>query len=395
MHDEKPIHQPTILILIGSYLPGLKSGGPARSTANMIEWLGDEFDFRVLTADRDFGDDEPYDDIAYGVWMRVGKGQVRYLAPQEMQFGALRRILNEIEADALYVDNLLAGISVRALWLRHLLLIPQWPTALVPRGALKTSALAIKSRKKQVYLWLVRIVRLVADVLWHASNGAEADEIRRVFGSQAQIVVQANLPAPTLVSAAQSDKLLHHKDSSRLRFISLSRISPEKNLHFALEALRVRRENIAFDIYGYLEDKTYWQRCQRIMATLPANIEVTYHGSVAPEQVLDAFRAAHLFLFPTLGENFGHVILEALSAGCPVLTTVSTPWDELAARGAGYYLPVNDATALQAALDHFVALDDAAFQAMSQAARHYARDHLQMDAQIDGTRELLRRLLRR
>lgn len=33
-----------------------------------------------------------------------------------------------------------------------------------------------------------------------------------------------------------------------------------------------------------------------------------------------------LFVFPTLGENFGHVVIESLSAGTPVFMSNTTPW---------------------------------------------------------------------
>jgi hypothetical protein len=40
-----------------------------------------------------------------------------------------------------------------------------------------------------------------------------------------------------------------------------------------------------------------------------------------------------LFLFPTLGENYGHVISEALASGCPVVISDQTPWRNLEAEG--------------------------------------------------------------
>ena len=41
-----------ILILVGNYLPGYKSGGALRSIVNMIERLGSEFEFKIITSDR-------------------------------------------------------------------------------------------------------------------------------------------------------------------------------------------------------------------------------------------------------------------------------------------------------------------------------------------------------
>jgi glycosyltransferase involved in cell wall biosynthesis len=35
------------------------------------------------------------------------------------------------------------------------------------------------------------------------------------------------------------------------------------------------------------------------------------------------------FVLPTIGENFGYVFLEALAAGCPLITSDRTPWTTL------------------------------------------------------------------
>jgi len=42
-----------ILCFVAYYPPGYKSGGPVRTIANMVEHLGDELDFRIVTRDRD------------------------------------------------------------------------------------------------------------------------------------------------------------------------------------------------------------------------------------------------------------------------------------------------------------------------------------------------------
>jgi glycosyltransferase involved in cell wall biosynthesis len=57
-----------------------------------------------------------------------------------------------------------------------------------------------------------------------------------------------------------------------------------------------------------------------------------------------------LFL-PSLGENFGHVIVEALSAGCPILISDRTPWRGLAERGVGWDLPLEDPAGFRGVID--------------------------------------------
>ena len=70
-----------ILIIMGRYLPGYKDGGPVRSIKNLVDRLGEEYDFRILTADRDHGDDKPYSCIKVRDWNRVGAAKVYYVEP--------------------------------------------------------------------------------------------------------------------------------------------------------------------------------------------------------------------------------------------------------------------------------------------------------------------------
>ena len=46
----------------------------------------------------------------------------------------------------------------------------------------------------------------------------------------------------------------------------------------------------------------------------------------------DAYRAADLFVLPSLNENFGLTVAEALAAGTPVIATTGTPWSRVESR---------------------------------------------------------------
>ena len=54
-----------------------------------------------------------------------------------------------------------------------------------------------------------------------------------------------------------------------------------------------------------------------------------YKGSISHDEVHDTFKRYDAFLFPTLSENFGHVIAEALMVGCPVIISDQTPWTDV------------------------------------------------------------------
>ncbi|HBI22280.1 MAG TPA: group 1 family glycosyltransferase, partial [Legionella sp.] len=117
--------------------------------------------------------------------------------------------------------------------------------------------------------------------------------------------------------------------------------SPTKNLYFALQVLERIESTLVFDVYGPIEDKEYWQVCLDLIEQLPSNIVVNYMGTVTPAQVADVFSAYDLFFFPTLGENYGHVIAESMSVGTPVLLSDQTPWQNLEDDRLGWDLPLD------------------------------------------------------
>ena len=52
-----------ILIFIDWFTPGFKAGGPIKSVSNIVNSLFNEFDFYIITSDRDINETEPYQNI--------------------------------------------------------------------------------------------------------------------------------------------------------------------------------------------------------------------------------------------------------------------------------------------------------------------------------------------
>jgi glycosyltransferase involved in cell wall biosynthesis len=377
-----------ILCFASYFLPGFRAGGPIRSLQRIINGLSGDFEFRVVTRDRDFAAREPYPGLAYDRWSETAGITVWYLRPPHWVPTVLRRAIADFHPDLLYFQSFLdPSLVAMPLMLRRLGAIPRsLPVLVAPRGEFAPSALALKRHQKSAWLVLVRVLGLYRDVAWQASNEMEAEHIQAHWGRDARVLIASDLPP---LFGATMAPARHRKMTGALRVVFLSRISPMKNLVGTLRIMALSKIPMSLDIYGNKESPEYWGECERIMQGLPARITVTYHGNVPPEEVINVIASYDLFFLPTLGENFGHVILEALLAGCPVLISDRTPWRHLQEKRAGFDLNLDRPEAFVHALENFAAMDDAQFQQWSDGAACLGRQFCQDDSLRQAARAVL------
>ena len=375
--------KPRVAILVEHYLPGFRSGGPLRSIAALVDQLGDGIDFYVISRDRDAGTDRPYPDVQSNSWQPVGKARVRYLAPHQIGVRAILEAIGDVDPHAIYLNSFFSPLSLRLLIARRIGSLGTIPVLLAPRGELSPGALRLKALKKRCYLRFAALTRLHADVVFHASTERERDEIARVLRPRESPRIARNPVALGGWTAVPRVKV-----SGVARFIFVSRIAKKKNVHLAIEHLRTLKGSIAFDIYGPVDDHAYWRECVASIDRLPANVKVTYHGAITHDAVGGVLSNHHFFLFPTAGENFGHAIVEALLAGCPVITSDQTPWTGLSTRRAGWELPLGDHDRWRDVLQQCVDMSDDAYADTSVRSRSFGQQIASADTSLENARLL-------
>jgi len=131
----------------------------------------------------------------------------------------------------------------------------------------------------------------------------------------------------------------------------------------------------------------YWAECQKIISILPENIEVKYCGSIAHDKVGAVLWEHDLFFLPTLGENFGHVILEALCVGCPILISDQTPWRDLEEKGVGCDLPFDRQELFREILQKCVDMNNEEYVKWSERARVYGLGVTKDDGVVEQNRK--------
>lgn len=323
---------PRVGIIAPGFPPAELGGGPIRSLAALAKKALNTYSVAVLTADTDHGSDQPMN-VAANRWTTFECIDV-YYASTGRTSTYLRglRALRRRKPDVIYLNSLfnfkMSIVPVLLSWLGW------WGRGtrviVAPRGELSPGALQYKPRKKTLFLAVARGVRLYRKVVWHATAAMERDEIAAVFPGVSDVLVQANdteLPDVADKPAFASER--------PLSLVFLSRIVPKKGLDVVLAALSDVEHEVSLDIYGAEEDVEYVKSCRALATNLPSHVSVTFHGPARAAEVRGVLAVYDAMVFPTHGENFGHVIAEALSVSLPVITTHMTPWTEVISQGGG------------------------------------------------------------
>jgi glycosyltransferase involved in cell wall biosynthesis len=362
-----------ILLFTDWYEPGYKAGGPIRSCHNIVQAFFSEFRFYIVTSDRDLGDTAPYPGVIADSWTDAEPGvKIYYSSPESLTNRVIAGMLRDIRPAVVYLNSMFSPIfTLRPLWVIWKMKL-QVRLILAPRGMLKASALAQKKWKKKAFLKFFTVSGMRSRVVFHATDDQEKTEILQQFGPVTRVVVASNLPG---VAHEPAKRI---KAENELKIVFLSRIHPIKNLLFGLELMQDLKPSrqISFDIYGYIGDDNYYQRCFEAARRLENKVDVQFLGEVEHSEVEEVLQRYHLFFLPTRGENFGHAIFEALASGCPVLISDQTPWKGLEEAGAGWAIPLSEPGKFISAIERLYAMSQMEFDESSAQAVQFAEKHV-------------------
>jgi glycosyltransferase involved in cell wall biosynthesis len=351
------INKPIILTFVCNYLPGFKAGGILRSVVNSIDHLHDDFDFWIVTKDRDLGDTSPFKNIKIDEWTNIDNALIYYLSPKNNNFSKLSEIVVNTKHDIILLNSFFDPFTIKVLLYRKFHLKKFKPVIVAPFGEFAWASLSQKYPKKYVFIKLAKFIGLYKGIIWRVSSEFEKADLIKVMNIKSdKIHITGDLPIKDIPDFIENKSDLPAKDD-RLRIVFLSRIAREKNLDYALKVLQKVKSAVVFDIYGPAENEIYWKECQELIAQLPQNITLNYLGSVAADQVFRVFSKYDLFLFPTGGEAYGYVIAECLAVGTPVLLSTETPWRDLKSDGLGWDINLENMDEFVKAIEYLASLD--------------------------------------
>lgn len=357
-----------ILICSDWFTPGFRAGGPIRSVEHLSRLLASEADVYIFTGDRDLNDVQSYPGIPLNEWTEYAPGiHVYYAEPVNQTNDDFRREVLNIKPDVLYINSMFSkNFAIQPVLVSRKL--KDIKTVLSPRGMLRGSALAFKPFKKKLFLAYARLTGMFKHVHFHATDEQEVTDIRKHIGKSVPVTCMGNVPA-----APDKNIEFVEKQSGSASIIFVGRIHPIKNLHLLLESLKTIKSKISCTLVGVMEDAAYWNQCAAIIQQLPLNITVTEPVELTPAELAIVTRRHHLFVLPTQGENFGHAIFEAMCYGRPVLISDQTPWRNLAAKKAGWDLPLNNPAACSEKIEVIAGMNQAEWQTWCTGAHQLAQ----------------------
>ena len=278
-----------ILVVTKYFLYQKSGGGAQKSIEYLVEYLKDDFSINVVCTKTN------------------SKSQmVKKFNLFDLKYYS--------QFDLIYLNSFFSPLTIYFVFLNKSICL------ISPKGELYEGALAKKFLKKIIWIKLFNIL-FKRKFLFHATSKEEVNTIKKYVKPKKTYI------SPDIIKLDFSGL---KKTNHTLKIVFVSRIEHKKNLSFCIDVLSKVKRELNFEIYGDIGDKNYFNYCMSELKKLPKNISWSYNGILKQNEVKNVFLISDLFFFPTLGENFGYVILESLSSYCfTLLSKGTTIFDDL------------------------------------------------------------------
>jgi len=348
-----------ILHVAPAFYPALVYGGPMRSIYDLCRALADAGDtVRVLTTD--------------------ANGPERITAPAGREVplvtssgSSIRVLYARRRARHTVSPELLRALPGRMRWadVAHLTAVYSFPTlptllaarmtgtplVVSPRGSFGSWGQRHHRARKVPFNVLLR--RLARGVTFHATAASEAADIRKVMGDVRIATVPNGVDASEFATLpSDGGAWLRHAASLKPEdgplIGCLGRIHEKKGLDRLVRAvpgLRERWPHLQVVLAGP-DDGLEQARLTAVAAREGVRDRVHFLGGMYGPERIAFLSGLDVFVLPSLDENFGNAIAEALAAGTPVVASRHCPWPELEGQRCGRWIDAEPA-AIVAAVD--------------------------------------------
>jgi glycosyltransferase involved in cell wall biosynthesis len=370
-----------LLHITPSYIPAYRYGGPIYSVHALCRSLAAAgHDVHVLTTSVDGSSDS---NVPYDRPVDLDGVHVHYCRCRWM-----RRLYWSSDLDA-RCAAMIGGFN--AVHLHSVFLFPTWagaraadgagiPYVLSPRGMLVRDLITRRSSAiKHMWIRLIERRNLAHAARIHLTSKEEHRALAGLGLALAPTTVIPNgVDAPLSFSSDAVSADVRALISEGFDILSFGRINWKKGLDGLIRSLAETRDATAL-VAGHDEDG-YAVKLRTIAEECGVRDRVWF----LPRQISGAdkealFGSARLFVLPSLSENFGNVVAEAMIRGLPVVVTAGVGAGEIVAASGGGVIAPSSPQELAATLAGLLESNER-LATMGAAGAAYARERLSWDS---------------
>lgn len=355
-----------ILHVVPTYLPATRYGGPIYSVHGLCKALvrqGHEVHVYTSSLDGagrlDVPENEPVDLDGVKVWYFRCRWTALCWLPQMAP--ALRRAVADF--DAVHLHSVFLWPMAKAAQQARRCGVPY---VVSPRGMLVPEL--IESRRglrKRLWIRWIERRNLKAALAIHVTSATETSDLRRCGLDLAQLV-----EIPNGVNYPETAE--RHPEPGALLF--LGRLSWKKNLGALVAALALVPE-ARLTLAGP-DDEGIASALMAQARAIGCSDRLRWIGAVDEARKTELFAGSCGLVLPSINENFGNVVVEAMAHACPVIVTPEVGARTVLERsGGGWLASGTQASDLAESIATLLG-NRAEAETRGAAGRRYARDHL-------------------
>ncbi len=293
-------------------------------------------------------------------------------------------LLNDIRPDVVHVNSCWGVLcSYTVFWAKSL----GYRVVITPHGMLETWVIKKNYWKK----------KLPALLLYQKKSLRMADALIATAMSEKKNLLQLNYNrnvhvVPTGIIVDEIHQKNNWQFNKTIFFLALLR--PNKGADILIKAVKKIEKELSnyHIIIAGSGDPSYVEALNLLVHELKLEKMIIFIGSVYGEDKWSFYCNADIFVLPTLNENFGIVIAEALACGTPVITTKGAPWQDLETWNCGWWIE-RDVDSLVGALKEFLKLDEFELERMGRNGRQLVEEKYSSKVMADNMVRLYESLM--
>lgn len=344
-------------------------GGPANTIFRLNKCLGKKgFDSIVLSTKYGVKSTKKVDSHFYEKF----NIQVRFISGTLLSFIKEIQVIKNKDIDVIHFSSLFFKPTLFYLIVG---LFYGKKIVISPRGELYQAALMRNQFKKRIYTGVLRLFK--SCVYFHSTNSVETEQVISFFPRSYVIEI------PNYIEV--NSKL---EVEIKKQFLFLGRINPIKNIDLLIKSfaklpskyLKTFKLVIAGEaILDY--EKHYLQELESLVRTLRLENVIKFLGGVYGNRKERLLAESYCLVLPSKSENFGNVVLEALSQGTPVIASENTPWKKLNTSKSGFCISL-DKGVLADKIEHLMGLPEGEYMTFRENAFKLAKYEFDIEVNI-------------